>query len=172
VEDDITGLTYEAALAELDTLITKLEGGSIALEEAIGAFERGTLLAQHCAALLERTEQRVNQLVVGADGGIGERPLEAAGAPAAARPAPVASARRADGAIADRSRRRSFLTARIHRIVVNMGAMTAVSEVRRVDLELVARRLAPSRQRAQALVAAGLVEAGRRPSDQRRSAGR
>ncbi len=39
-----------------------------------------------------------------------------------------------------------------------MGAMTAVSEVRRVDLELVARRLAPSRQRAQALVAAGLVE--------------
>jgi len=82
VEDDITGLTYEAALAELDTLITKLEGGSIALEEAIGAFERGTLLAQHCAALLERTEQRVNQLVVGADGGIGERPLEAAGAPA------------------------------------------------------------------------------------------
>jgi len=36
--------------------------------------------------------------------------------------------------------------------------MTAVSDVRRVDLELVARHLAPSRQRAQALVAAGLVE--------------
>jgi len=35
-EDGITALTYEAALAELDTLITKLEGGSIALEEAIG----------------------------------------------------------------------------------------------------------------------------------------
>jgi exodeoxyribonuclease VII small subunit len=91
-EDDITGLTYEAALAELDTLITKLEGGSIALEEAIGAFERGTLLAQHCAALLERTEQRVNQLVVGADGGIGERPLEAAAAPVAAPPGPAPSA--------------------------------------------------------------------------------
>jgi exodeoxyribonuclease VII small subunit len=90
VEDDITGLTYEAALAELDTLISKLEGGSIALEEAIGAYERGAVLAQHCADLLERTEQRVNQLVVGADGGIGERPLEAAGAPAEARPAPVA----------------------------------------------------------------------------------
>jgi len=36
--------------------------------------------------------------------------------------------------------------------------MTVVSEVRRVDLELVARRLAPSRQRARALVSAGLVE--------------
>ncbi len=36
--------------------------------------------------------------------------------------------------------------------------MTAVSQARRVDLELVARGLAPSRERAQALVAAGLVE--------------
>lgn len=39
-----------------------------------------------------------------------------------------------------------------------MGAMTAVSQVRRVDLELVTRGLAPSRERAQALIAAGLVE--------------
>lgn len=36
--------------------------------------------------------------------------------------------------------------------------MTPVSQARRVDLELVARGLAPSRERAQALVAAGLVE--------------
>jgi 23S rRNA (cytidine1920-2'-O)/16S rRNA (cytidine1409-2'-O)-methyltransferase len=36
--------------------------------------------------------------------------------------------------------------------------MTALSQARRVDLELVARGLAPSRERAQALVAAGLVE--------------
>jgi exodeoxyribonuclease VII small subunit len=75
-EDDISTLTYEVALAELDTLIAKLEGGSIALEEAIGAYERGALLAQHCAALLERTEQRVQQLVVSA-GGMTERPLDA-----------------------------------------------------------------------------------------------
>jgi exodeoxyribonuclease VII small subunit len=88
-EDDITGMSYESALAELDTLITKLEGGSIALEEAIGAYERGAVLAKHCAELLERTEQRVKQLVVSTDGSIGERPLEMADAPAAARPAPA-----------------------------------------------------------------------------------
>ncbi|HEY6468502.1 MAG TPA: exodeoxyribonuclease VII small subunit [Candidatus Dormibacteraeota bacterium] len=76
-EDDISSLTYEAALAELDTLITKLEGGSIALEEAIGAYERGARLAQHCSELLERTEQRVQQLVVSAGGAMSERPLEA-----------------------------------------------------------------------------------------------
>jgi 23S rRNA (cytidine1920-2'-O)/16S rRNA (cytidine1409-2'-O)-methyltransferase len=39
-----------------------------------------------------------------------------------------------------------------------MGTMTPVSQARRIDLELVARGLAPSRERAQALVAAGLVE--------------
>ncbi len=39
-----------------------------------------------------------------------------------------------------------------------MGTMTPVSQARRVDLELVARGLASSRERAQALVAAGLVE--------------
>jgi len=95
LEDDISAMTYETALAELDALIGKLEGGSIALEEAIGAYERGAKLAQHCADLLERTEQRVSQLVVGADGGIGERPLEAAGPPGELRasPAPAAPAR-------------------------------------------------------------------------------
>ena len=80
-EDGITALTYEAALAELDTLITKLEGGSIALEEAIGTYERGVVLAQHCAELLERTEARVKQLVVSASGAISERPLEGAAMP-------------------------------------------------------------------------------------------
>jgi exodeoxyribonuclease VII small subunit len=75
-EDDISTLTYEVALAELDTLITKLEGGSIPLEEAIGAYERGAVLARHCAELLEHTEQRVNQLVVSMGGGMTERPLE------------------------------------------------------------------------------------------------
>ena len=75
--EDLTTLTYEAALAELDTLIDKLERGSIPLEEAITAYERGARLAQHCAALLDRTERRVSQLVVAGDGSMAERPLEA-----------------------------------------------------------------------------------------------
>jgi exodeoxyribonuclease VII small subunit len=87
-EDDISTLTYEVALAELDTLIAKLEGGSIALEEAIGAYERGAVLARHCAELLERTEQRVNQLVVSV-GGMTERPLESVAVVADVRPTVV-----------------------------------------------------------------------------------
>ena len=119
VEDDITALTYEAALAELDTLITKLEGGSIALEEAIGAYERGVMLAQHCSDLLERTEQRVKQLVVSASGA--HRRAAARGRRTGRQRHGRARrrwCRHASATPADRPGRRPFLTARIHRDVV------------------------------------------------------
>lgn len=74
--DDIAGLTYEEALAQLDALIQKLEGGSIPLEDAISAYERGTRLARHCEQLLDRTERRVTALMVGSDGRPAEAPLE------------------------------------------------------------------------------------------------
>ena len=83
--DDIEGLSYERALAELDQIIERLERGAVALDEAIAAYERGARLAQHCGSLLDRTEQKVTQLVVGAGGTlrlassvivIGVQPLE------------------------------------------------------------------------------------------------
>ena len=94
VADDIAGLSYEAALAQLDALIQKLEGGSIPLDDAITAYERGTRLARHCEELLDRTERRVTALMVGADGRATEKPLdiEASGAADAA-PQPPAQPR-------------------------------------------------------------------------------
>jgi exodeoxyribonuclease VII small subunit len=74
--DDIGGLTYEAAVAQLDALIQKLEGGSIPLEDAIAAYERGTRLSRHCEELLDRTERRVTALMVGSDGRPAEAPLD------------------------------------------------------------------------------------------------
>jgi exodeoxyribonuclease VII small subunit len=69
-------LSYERALAELDQIIERLERGAVALDEAIAAYERGARLAQHCGSLLDRTERKVTQLVVGAGGRITEKPLE------------------------------------------------------------------------------------------------
>ena len=94
--DDIATMSYEAALAELDGIIARLERGDVELEAAISAYERGTALARHCAGLLDRTEQKITQLVVGAAGDV-ERPfvppgerLERAG-PAAPPPEPTAT---------------------------------------------------------------------------------
>jgi exodeoxyribonuclease VII small subunit len=67
-DGDIAALTYEQALAELDTLIQRLEGGAVNLDEAIAAYERASRLAQRCAELLDSTEQKITQLVVGPSG--------------------------------------------------------------------------------------------------------
>jgi exodeoxyribonuclease VII small subunit len=84
-DGDIAALTYEQALAELDTLIQKLEGGAVNLDEAIACYERASLLAQHCAELLDRTEQKITQLVVG-PAGAQERAFSPDAVPAPAPP--------------------------------------------------------------------------------------
>ncbi|HET9052333.1 MAG TPA: exodeoxyribonuclease VII small subunit [Candidatus Dormibacteraeota bacterium] len=72
---DASSLTYEEALAELETLISRLERGDVDLEEAVACYQRGSALAQRCTALLDRTEAAVVQLVVAAGGVEEERPF-------------------------------------------------------------------------------------------------
>ena len=50
---DIAKLPFEAALAELETIVEKLEKGAVALEESIKIYERGEALKAHCDKLLE-----------------------------------------------------------------------------------------------------------------------
>jgi exodeoxyribonuclease VII small subunit len=76
---DIAALTYEQALAELETLIRKLETGSIDLADSIACYERGVVLAAHCGRLLEATEQKVERLVMGPSGAVEARPIAAEG---------------------------------------------------------------------------------------------
>jgi exodeoxyribonuclease VII small subunit len=89
-DGDIAALTYEQALAELDTLIQRLEGGAVNLDEAIACYERASLLAQHCAELLDRTEQKITQLVVG-PAGAQERAFSPEVVPAPSAPPPSGS---------------------------------------------------------------------------------
>jgi exodeoxyribonuclease VII small subunit len=97
-DGDIATLSYEQALAELDTLIQRLEGGAVNLDEAINCYERASRLAQHCADLLDQTEQKITQLVVGPSG-TQERAFSPdavpAPAPAPARPSGAAAEPRA-----------------------------------------------------------------------------
>jgi exodeoxyribonuclease VII small subunit len=58
-------LSYEAALAELEEIVTRLEGEEHALEEAIRLFERGQALTQYCSEMLEKAELKVQALVEG-----------------------------------------------------------------------------------------------------------
>lgn len=66
---------FEQALAQLETLVHKLEGGELDLEQALGTFEEGVALAKLCAGRLEAAELRVSKLEEGAGGPL-ERALE------------------------------------------------------------------------------------------------
>lgn len=55
-------LTYEAAFAELQTIIEALEGEQSSLDEATSLYERGQLLAKRCGELLDQAELKVKRL--------------------------------------------------------------------------------------------------------------
>lgn len=55
-------LSYEAALSELEALVLDLESDEHALEDALAMFERGQVLIQHCAQLLENAELKIQEL--------------------------------------------------------------------------------------------------------------
>jgi exodeoxyribonuclease VII small subunit len=54
---------FEAALAELETLVARLEGGDLPLDEALKTFERGVELTRHCQASLKSAQQKVDILL-------------------------------------------------------------------------------------------------------------
>ena len=67
---EITELTFEQALEELEEIVTKLEAGDLTLEESLMLFERGQKLANRCNVQLDEATLRVEQLT--ADGEIVE----------------------------------------------------------------------------------------------------
>ena len=61
-EKPIEELTYEEALAELEGIVSALEGEQNQLEESIKLFERGQALAERCSVLLEVAELKVKKV--------------------------------------------------------------------------------------------------------------
>jgi exodeoxyribonuclease VII small subunit len=54
--------TFEQALSELETLVERMEGGELSLEEAITTYERGVLLGKTALKALDEAQQRVQIL--------------------------------------------------------------------------------------------------------------
>ena len=76
---DLGTMPFEAALAELETIVAKLEKGDVALEDTIALYARGEQLKAHCDRLLKQAEARIEQITFGADGTPkGTKPLDPA----------------------------------------------------------------------------------------------
>ena len=66
--DDISKLSFEKALAELEEIVQKLESGEAELEASIALYERGAALKTHCEAKLKSAQEKIEKIVVGANG--------------------------------------------------------------------------------------------------------
>ena len=76
-KEEIGGLSFEAAMGELEQIVAKLEKGDVELEESIAIYERGEALRNHCDALLKKAEAKVEKITLGADGKpAGTEPLD------------------------------------------------------------------------------------------------
>lgn len=53
---------FEESLAQLESLIERIESGEIGLEQSIAEYERGMALIGRCREILEKAEQRVEEL--------------------------------------------------------------------------------------------------------------
>ncbi|CDF82204.1 hypothetical protein PKB_0836 [Pseudomonas knackmussii B13] len=69
---------FEQSLAELQTLVERLESGELSLEDSLGAFEQGIRLTRDCQSALSQAEQKV-QILLERDGELSEAPFDSAG---------------------------------------------------------------------------------------------
>lgn len=74
--EDISQLSFEAALAELERIVAELESGRADLERSIQVYERGAALKAHCEAKLKDAQLRVEKILVGPGGAEGLEPAK------------------------------------------------------------------------------------------------
>lgn len=66
--DDISGLSFEQALVQLEEIVTKLERGDVPLDQSISLYERGEKLRAACQQRLDTAQARIEKIVSGAGG--------------------------------------------------------------------------------------------------------
>ena len=74
--DDVKAMSFEAALAELEGIVARLEGGKAPLAESIAIYERGEALKSHCEGLLKAAEARIEKITLRGGKAVGTEPLD------------------------------------------------------------------------------------------------
>ena len=72
---DIEKMSFEKAMAELETIVSDLENGSIELEESIEKYQRGIQLKKHCDQKLKEANMKIDQIKIDKNGNVKEKPF-------------------------------------------------------------------------------------------------
>ncbi|HEX9706042.1 MAG TPA: exodeoxyribonuclease VII small subunit [Steroidobacteraceae bacterium] len=67
---------FEAALAELESIVQRLEQGELSLDESLRQFERGVVLTRQCQKALRQAEQKIRVLARTGDGEVVEQDFD------------------------------------------------------------------------------------------------
>ena len=73
---EIKTMSFEQALAELETIVETLEQGQGELDAAISVYERGIALKSHCEAKLTEAKLKVEKITLDAQGGVSAEPSD------------------------------------------------------------------------------------------------
>lgn len=76
-KENVSSLSFEQALGELEHIVRRLEGGSQDLDNAIKDYTRGTQLKSHCDKKLNEAKLKVEKIVAGTDGALKTEPFDA-----------------------------------------------------------------------------------------------
>ena len=68
--------SFEAAMEELEQIISAMEAGQTPLEESLRLYERGNFLLRHCQQRLDSAETQIRKLSLGPDGALQDQPLD------------------------------------------------------------------------------------------------
>jgi len=68
-------VSFEQALAQLEQIVSAIEGGQVGLEESLAKYEQGMALVKKCRILLESAEKRI-EMISQTDSGLTTAPLE------------------------------------------------------------------------------------------------
>lgn len=63
VEQELQALSFEQAMDKLETIVSRLESGDVALEQAIELYQEGMKLSQLCDQKLKQVERKIEMLV-------------------------------------------------------------------------------------------------------------
>lgn len=75
-QSPVDTLSFEAALRELESIVSRLEQGEVDLEDSIALYERGQALKNHCEQKLKAAEGRLERIVHGVSGPRTTEPMD------------------------------------------------------------------------------------------------
>lgn len=67
-QDSIEQLSFEAAMAELEKTVDRLESGDTPLDESIRLFEYGSRLKKRCETTLKAAQEKIDTITLNANG--------------------------------------------------------------------------------------------------------